>query len=143
MFGQNRHTLRRLFLDAWQKRRQGEPLDALQSIIADTVEQHPEYHALLDSDTSLERDFSAESGESNPFLHLSMHIALHEQLSTDRPAGIRDCHRRLCRQYADPHTAEHAMMECLGEVLWQAQRSQAAPDETAYLHCLQRLLRKS
>ena len=114
-------------------------MDPMQEIVANIVELHPEYHQLLENEEIVDKDFSAETGESNPFLHMSMHIALHEQISTDRPAGIHDCYQQLCILYGGPHDAEHAMMECLGEALWTAQRNQTTPDETTYLECLKKL----
>jgi hypothetical protein len=141
MFGQDRDSLRRFFLDAWRKRQAGEPLEPLQQLIAEVVGQHPEYHALLDDpDGALAAEFTPEGGQSNPFLHMGMHITLAEQLGSDRPAGIRDLYQRIAPPGADRHQAEHRMMECLGLVLWEAQREGRAPDEQAYLACLRRLL---
>ena len=142
MFGTDRGQLRRVFFDSWRKQNQGESLDAMQQAICAIIEQHPEYHALLADEASLDRDFAVEDGDHNPFLHMSMHLALHEQISTDRPAGIRPLYQQLCMQQGDAHTAEHRMMECLGESIWQAQRAQRPPDENAYLDCLKKLLRK-
>jgi len=114
-------------------------MDPMQEVVANIVELHPEYHHLLENEENIERDFSVELGESNPFLHMSMHIALHEQISTDRPKGISDCFQRLCILHGGPHEAEHAMMECLGEALWQAQRNQTMPDEAGYMECLKKI----
>lgn len=118
-------------------------MDPMQEVVANIVELHPEYHHLLEDAEVVARDFSAETGESNPFLHMSMHIALHEQISTDRPQGINDCYQKLCLLKGGPHDAEHAMMECLGEALWNAQRNQSAPDEVTYLNCLKKLAQSS
>lgn len=115
-------------------------MDPMQEVVGNIVELHPEYHQLLENEDSVDQDFSAETGESNPFLHMSMHIALHEQISTNRPKGINDCYQKLCLIKGGPHDAEHAMMECLGESLWQAQRNQTAPDEEKYLACLQKIV---
>jgi hypothetical protein len=105
------------------------------------IEQHPEYHALLERDPeALGRDWTPESGQANPFLHLGLHLAIREQVATDRPPGIAAIHRELTARLADPHEAEHRMLERLGEALWQAQRSARAPDEGAYLESLRRLL---
>lgn len=116
------------------------PMDPMQEVVGNIVELHPEYHQLLENEDSVDQDFSAETGESNPFLHMSMHIALHEQISTDRPKGIYDCYQELCIHKGGAHDAEHAMMECLGEALWQAQRNQTAPDEDKYLACLLKII---
>lgn len=139
MFSNDRNELRRTFYDCWQARTQNQPLDAMQQIIANIVELHPEYHALLENETALDRDYLPEQGETNPFLHMSMHIALHEQISTDRPAGIKLIYQKLSLQYGSAHDAEHAMMECLGEALWLAQRNNTMPDEQAYMACLKNL----
>jgi len=142
MYGDNRIEIRRAFIDAWRKHREGEALSALEQIIADVVEQHPEYHRLLeDPDRALDQDFTPEGGATNPFLHMGMHISLIEQIQTDRPGGITDLYRRITINHGDAHTAEHAMMECLGRVLWEAQRANRPPDDTDYLDCLKRLAR--
>lgn len=133
MFGNDRNQMRRAYADAWQKFQQGQPLQPLEQQIAEVIREHPEYHKLLNK---IESDFFPESGETNPFLHMGMHLAIREQMSTNRPAGIINCFQSLTSKAGDSHDAEHEMMECLGEALWQAQRNGTLPDETAYLACL-------
>jgi hypothetical protein len=136
----SRDQTRQVFLDVWRKLRQKRPLEPMEALIADVIALHPEYHPLLDDpERALGAEYSPDSGQGNPFLHMAMHIALHEQADTDRPTGIRALHRKLCARQGR-HDAEHAMMECLGQALWEAQRSGQMPDETAYLDCLKRLL---
>ena len=139
MFGSNRNELRQVYLSCWQLKKNNLPMDPMQEVVANIVELHPEYHQLLEDQDSVDRDFSAEMGGTNPFLHMSMHIALHEQISTNRPEGINDCYQKLCLLQGGPHDAEHQMMECLGEALWNAQRDQTAPDEAKYLDCLKKI----
>ncbi len=141
MFTQDRRKLRQFFIDVWNKARAGgQALEPMEQMVAAIVRDHPEYHPLLEGgEEVLERDFTPEMGQSNPFLHMAMHIAIHEQVSTDRPAGIRDLYQRIGLKMKNPHEVEHAMMECLGEMLWQAQRSGTPPDEQAYLEKLKRL----
>jgi hypothetical protein len=139
MFGNNRNELRQVYLSCWRLKKNRLPMDPMQEVVANIVELHPEYHHLLEDEENIDRDFSLELGESNPFLHMSMHIALHEQISTNRPPGINDCYQRLCALHGGHHDAEHAMMECLGEALWQAQRNGTMPDETSYLECLRNI----
>lgn len=116
-------------------------MEPLEQVVADIVARHPEYHGVLENEeASLQRDYSPEQGETNPFLHMAMHIAIHEQLSTARPAGITDIYQSLTIQFGDQHAAEHQMMECLGEMIWQAQRDNRLPSEEDYLACLRRLL---
>jgi hypothetical protein len=118
MFGTDRTQMRRVFIEAWRKRLAGEPGDPLEQIIASVIEQHPEYHDFMEKpDKVLEKDFTPEGGQSNPFLHLSMHLGLQEQISTNRPAGISSLNRQLILKCGDAHTAEHEMMECLGQMI--------------------------
>jgi len=138
LFGNDRTALRRFYLEAWRKRRENQPLEPLERQIAEVVNEHPEYHALLESDAALEQDYTPEMGQSNPFLHMGMHIAIREQLGNDRPIGIVTAYRALLLRLGDAHTVEHHMMECLGQALWEAQRAGRAPDEVAYLECLRR-----
>lgn len=140
LFPNDRDSLRRMYAEAWRRRVEGMPVDTLQAQIADVVAAHPEYHDLLEGpEEHLQADWMPEEGLTNPFLHMGMHLALREQLGTDRPAGIREIHTRLVRQLGDRHGAEHAMMECLGVVLWEAQRTGLPPDEDAYLLALKAL----
>jgi hypothetical protein len=138
MFGKNRDQLRRVYLDCWQKQQQGELLAGIELIVAQVIQQHPEYHAILKED-NLDKDFHIADGETNPFLHMGMHITLAEQLGSDRPTGIRALHQSITQKAGDAHEAEHQMMECLGLVLWEAQRANQTPDEQAYLECLRKL----
>ena len=117
-------------------------MQPMENLIAGIIQQHPEYHSLLNSDNQLEKDYTGDDGQTNPFLHMGMHITLAEQLSTDRPAGIRELHQQITCQHGDAHAAEHQMMECLGLVLWEARQQNRRPDETAYLNCLKNLLGK-
>jgi hypothetical protein len=135
---QQRDALRRMYLEAWQRHQEGMPLTPLQAQVADVVALHPEYHALLSPD-ALDRDWKPEQGQTNPFLHMGMHLALREQVSTDRPKGIRDVHVVLTRRHDSAHEAEHRMMEPLGAALWDAQRQGVAPDEQRYLAALRSL----
>lgn len=141
MFGGERDQMRRLFFEAWRKRRAGEAMQPLEQMIAGVAQAHPEYHPLLDDpENGLFRDYSPEAGESNPFLHMAMHISLLEQIATERPPGIGDIHRRLCLRLGETHEAEHRMMECLAKLLWEAQSNGRMPDEQAYIDCMMRLL---
>lgn len=137
LFGNNREDLRRQFVEAWRKAREGKPVTALEDQIASVVAAHPEYHAMLEQgEDAIGREWTPEQGESNPFLHLGMHIAIREQLSTDRPPGIRAAYDALINKLGEPHAAEHEMLECLGATLWEAQRSGQMPNEVAYLRCV-------
>ena len=139
MFGNDRNQLRQHYIDVWTKFNNKQPLEPLEKIIAEVIKQHPEYHKILsNSDNALGKEYLPEMGETNPFLHMGMHIAIHEQLSTDRPAGIRDIYQRLTSKHGDTHTAEHKIMDCLGEMMWQAQHLGVAPDENQYLSCLKK-----
>ena len=138
IFGSDRSELRRMYRDAWSKRRRGEVMTPLESQIATVIEQHPEYQDVVASDP-LDEDYTPERGETNPFLHMGMHLAIREQVATDRPAGIATIFRRMTASLGDPLEAEHRMMDALGETLWEAQRGGMVPDETAYLERLQRL----
>lgn len=140
MFGNDRNQMRRFFTEAWRKARAGEELIPLERMLAGIIQQHPEYQPLLESaEGVLEKDFLPDFGETNPFLHMGMHISLQEQVATDRPPGIRQLYQQVVRQVGDDHEAEHRMMECLGRMLWEAQRENRLPDEQAYLRCLRRL----
>ena len=137
--GQSRDELRRGWVEAWRKGRARALLTPLESALVGIVDEHPEYHDWLErGDVAIAKDFTPEHGAVNPFLHLSMHLALREQVGTNRPTGIAAAHARLGARLG-PHEAEHAMMEALGRALWEAQRAGVAPDERSYLEDIERL----
>ncbi|HUX74918.1 MAG TPA: DUF1841 family protein [Steroidobacteraceae bacterium] len=137
----SREQLRRAYTEAWSKRRAGAPLAPLQSMIADVVEMHPEYQGLVqDAHAALTAGGDAAGARENPFLHMGLHLAVGEQLSIDRPPGVRALHRQLLAACGDPHAALHALMQALGETLWEAERRGAAPDERHYLELARRNL---
>ncbi len=139
--GQSRDALRRGWIDAWRRGRDSAVLTPLESQIVAVVREHPEYHSWLESgERAVAQDFTPEDGTANPFLHMSMHLAVREQAGTDRPAGIAGLHASLAARLGSAHAAEHAMMGALGEALWTAQRQGTAPDEAAYLEALRRLV---
>jgi hypothetical protein len=139
MFTPSRDEVRRFFIDTWAKYRAAQPLSGLETTALNVLLLHPEYHAMIETpEWTLDRDFTPESGELNPFLHLSLHLAIEEQLSIDQPIGIRGRFEALLTRAGSEHDAKHAMLECLGETVWAAQRSGKAPDEAAYLECLDR-----
>jgi hypothetical protein len=136
---QSRDEIRQVYLKVWQKMQNQSLLEPLEAIIADVIKLHPEYHSMLEEgESAKQKDFSPEDGQTNPFLHMGMHITLREQAGGDRPAGILDIYQKLVQQKGI-HETEHAMMECLGQTLWNAQRHDAMPDENAYLACLRQL----
>ncbi len=144
MFNPSRDEARNFLFGAWRKFRAGEPLSALEHAAVEVAGRHPEYHALLDApDRYVDRDYRPEHGETNPFLHLSMHLAIGEQLSIDQPPGIRAAVQALAAALGSAHDAEHEVMDCLGETLWQAQRTASAPDTNVYLDCLRRKVAKA
>lgn len=144
MFNPSRDQVRQFFFDVWAKYRAGQPLAGAEQPALEAVLAHPEYHPLLDHpDRYKERDYLPEQGETNPFLHLSMHLAIAEQLSVDQPPGIRERYERLLSQHGDAMDAQHAVMDCLAEMIWQVQRYHTTFDSAAYLRCLDHALGES
>jgi hypothetical protein len=139
MFAPTAADVRDFFVAARRKREEALPLTPLETIAADWIEAHPEYGAdLADAETARAAVYSAESGRENPFLHLSMHLSITEQVSIDQPAGIRQAFELLARRRGSPHSAQHEVMECLGRMLWDAQRGGKPPDGEAYVDCVRR-----
>jgi hypothetical protein len=137
--GQNREQLRQMYLDAWRKYSAQQPLEPLEAQVAAVIAEHPEYIPLLESGPqALDADYAPEGGRENPFLHMGLHLAIREQVATNRPPGITQIHQSLSKRL-DAHTAEHAMLEVLAETLWESQRSARAPDEQRYLERLRSL----
>jgi hypothetical protein len=138
--GQSREQMRRMYLHAWRKFSDKQPLEPLEAQLAAVIAEHPEYLEWIEAgEAALSAEFTPESGRQNPFLHMGLHLAIREQVATDRPKGIADVHRALSMSLGDAHAAEHTMLEALAETLWDAQRSGRAPDEQAYLEKLRTL----
>jgi Domain of unknown function (DUF1841) len=138
--GQSREQMRRLYLQAWRKFSDKHPLEPLEAQIAAVIAEHPEYLAWIESgDDALTAEFTPESGQQNPFLHMGLHLAIREQVTTDRPQGIGQIHGALASRLGDAHAAEHAMLEPLAETLWESQHNGTLPDERAYLERLKKL----
>ena len=138
MFNPSRDEVRNFFITAWRKRRESEVLTAMETIAADIVGLHPEYHALIEDPDSIGREFTPEDGQINPFLHMSLHLAVEEQLSIDQPPGIRAAFEAACTRRGNRHDAMHDALECLGEMLFDAQRNGTPPNATNYLEALRR-----
>jgi Domain of unknown function (DUF1841) len=137
--GQNRDQMRRMYLEAWRKFSAREPLQPLEAQLAAVIAEHPEYVTWLEAgEGAVGAEFTPEGGQANPFLHMGLHLAVREQVATNRPAGITEVHQRLAARLG-AHEAEHAMLEPLAETLWEAQRQGSMPDEQLYLERLRKL----
>lgn len=139
LFNPSSADVRRFFCAVWTKHESGTPLEPIETVALDWMLEHPEYHAeLRDPEQAVARQYDPSGGKENPFLHLSMHLAIAEQLSIDQPPGIRNLFEQLARARGSLHDAAHEVMECLGETVWAAQRERRAPDGLAYLDCVRR-----
>jgi hypothetical protein len=139
MFNPSQADVRRFFCGAFIKQRDGQPLDALESLAAQWIAEHPEYHAeLADAEAAVARLSQPDATRDNPFLHLSMHLSISEQCSIDQPPGIRQAVELLTARRGDLHTAHHEAMECLGSMLWESQRAGRPPDGQAYIDAVRR-----
>ncbi|WP_395402635.1 DUF1841 family protein [Pseudoduganella sp. UC29_106] len=141
MFTPSSHDVRRFFCEVFRKHHAKEILTPLESMALDWIVQHPEYDdALQDAEAAVARDYSVEGGQANPFLHLSMHLSIAEQVSIDQPRGIRAAYEALSRKLDSSHEAHHVIMECLGEMIWNSQRRGLPPDGEAYVEAVRRRL---
>ena len=144
MFNPSREQVRQFFFDVWTRYRAGQVLAGAEQIALEAILAHPEYHAMLDDPGRyLERDYPPDLGETNPFLHLSMHVSIVEQVSIDQPAGVRARYQQLLTRSGSAIDAQHEVMDCLAEMIWQAQRTHAPYDAEAYLQCLDAKLGKA
>ncbi len=136
----SREDIRQYYCKIYQRLVAGEIfVDPMEKIISKIIKNHPEYHSMLEQTVAaINSDFNPEDGQPNPFLHMGMHIAIQEQLGSNRPQGIKKEHQRLTKKVGE-HEAEHQIMDCLGESLWLAQRNNSMPDEQAYLESIRKL----
>jgi len=139
LFNPSRDEVRQFFFDAWAKFGQQQPLSDLEAIAIQVIQMHAEYQPVLDAPQRyLEQAYFPEMGETNPFLHMSLHLSILEQMGVDQPSGIAHAYAVLLRKYGNPHDAQHDLMDCLAETIWRAQRDNEPPDAKAYLDCMQK-----
>lgn len=139
MFAPSQNDVRRFFCETRRKQRDGLPLTPMEALAADWIAEHPEHHAELeDLEAALAAVYTVEDGRTNPFLHLSMHLTISEQVSIDQPRGIKQAYELLAAKRGSAHDAQHEVMECLGEMVWASQRSGLPPDGERYLECVRR-----
>ncbi len=139
MFTPSQADVRRFFCSVYAKTQAGQPMEAIETLASQWIAEHPEYHAdLADTDAALLRMYDVESGKTNPFLHLSMHLSISEQCSIDQPRGIRQAVELLAAKRQSLHEAHHEAMDCLGQMVWESQRAGRPPDGAAYIDCVQR-----
>ena len=142
LYGNDRGSLRQVFFTTWDKYKLSQPLQGIEPLLIDIILLHPEYHPILDDpDAHLDRDYPPEHGTENPFLHLSLHMTIEEQLTIDNPTGIRQ-HFNTLQQSHDRHDALHILLECLAEAVWKAQRHETADLEKEYLACVTEQVKK-
>lgn len=138
LFNPSRDQVRQFFFDTWVKYRQQQALTGIESIALQVIQMHPEYHAVLDApERYLNQAYFPEMGETNPFLHMSLHLSVIEQVSINQPPGIVQSYQALLRKHGDEQAAQHDLMDCLAETIWQAQRIGQPIDAAAYLSCMQ------
>ena len=142
LYGKDRGSMRQVFFNTWEKYKQSHALQGVEPLLIDIILLHPEYHSILDDpDTFLDRDYPPEQGTENPFLHMSLHMTIEEQLSMDNPTGIRQ-HFNTLQQAHERHDALHILLECLAEAVWKAQRHETSDLESDYLACVAEQVRK-
>jgi len=138
LFNPSRDQVRHFFFDAWAKFKLQKPLSDLEAIALQVMQMHPEYHKVLDTpERYLEQAYFPEMGETNPFLHMSLHLSILEQIAINQPPGIAQAYQALQQKHGDQHDAQHDLMDCLAETIWRAQRDSQLPDAEAYLACMQ------
>ena len=139
MFTPSQADVRQFFCSVYAKNKSGQPLEAIESIASQWIEEHPEHHAdFANAEAALEKMYQVEDGKTNPFLHLSMHLSISEQCSIDQPRGIRQAVELLAAKRDSLHDAHHQVMDCLGQMVWESQRAGRPPDGAAYIDCVQR-----
>lgn len=137
MYSNDRGEMRQYFFQTWQKFQAQQMLTDLEQQIVQVILEHPEYHPIFNQpDKYLNKDYLPEFGETNPYLHLALHLTIRDQVSTDRPIGINQIFQQFCKKFGDNLTAEHEMMECLATIMWQSMQQGGQFDLNNYLESL-------
>ncbi len=139
MFAPSQNDVRKFFCETHRKLAEAAPLTPMEAAAADWITEHPEHHAdLADLPAALAAVYDVDAGRTNPFLHLSMHLSISEQMGIDQPRGIKQAVELLAAKRGSLHAAHHEVMECLGEMVWASQRCGLPPDGEKYLECVRR-----
>ena len=133
MLSQDRKKQREYLANSWQKYTSNKPLEPLEIQLVSIIEIHPEYHDLIGN---IDSEYFPEQGEVNPFLHISLHLALRDQLSINQPKGVKEAHQKLMNHYKDPHVVEHLMMECITKMIYLSQKNNTPINQEVYLNCI-------
>lgn len=137
LFNPSRDQVRQFFFESWAKFKAQQALSALEALALDVMQMHPEYHAVLDApERYREQEYFPEMGETNPFLHMSLHLSILEQIAINQPPGIAEAYQALRQKHDDAMHAQHDLMDCLAETVWRAQRDHQPLDAEAYLSCV-------
>lgn len=138
LFNPSRDEVRAFFFDTWAKFKAQQPLTDLEKLAFSIIHLHPEYHDILsDPERYQQQAYFPEMGETNPFLHMSLHLSILEQISINQPIGISQIYQQLKAKYQNEHDAQHDLLECLAETIWLAQRNQSGLDAEHYLRLMQ------
>lgn len=137
LFNPSRDEVRDFFFNSWAKFKQQQPLTDLEKIAISIIQLHPEYHTILDKPEQYKHQtYFPEQGETNPFLHMSLHLSILEQISINQPTGITPIYERLKAKHQEEHTAQHDVLDCLAETIWLAQQNKTGLDTVHYLELL-------
>jgi hypothetical protein len=134
MFNPSREQARDFFFEVWRKENERLPRTPLEDQAWQIIARHPEYHSILSNPSRYrDKDWTPEQGETNPFLHLSLHLAILEQLGIDQPPGLRAAYTSLINEGLEVHDADHRVIDARAETIWESQRTGIPPDGAAYL----------
>jgi hypothetical protein len=138
LYNPSRDEVREFFFESWRKFSSQLPLSHIEKIAVSVMHMHPEYHAILNAPEQYKHQaYFPEMGETNPFLHMSLHLSILEQISINQPIGIANIYAKLKLKYQEEHLAQHDLLECLAETIWLAQRNQTSLDADHYITLLQ------
>jgi len=144
LFNPSRDEVRDLFFNTWAKFKQTQPLTDLEKIAVSVIQMHPEYQPILEAPEKYkQQEYFPEQGKTNPFLHMSLHLSILEQISINQPTGIATIYAELKIKYQEEHSAQHDVLECLGETIWLAQQNKTGLDAAHYLELLHNKIGKS
>jgi hypothetical protein len=130
--------VRRFFCGVYAQAQTSVPLEPMEMLVSQWIDEHPEHHAeLADVDAALARMHQVNPNKDSAFLHLSMHLSISEQCSIDQPRGIRQAVELLTHKLNSLHDAHHQAMECLGRMVYESQKAGRMPDGEAYIACVQ------
>lgn len=125
----------------WQLALAGAPLTIEQMRLVRVMQEHPEYRSIWDNPEEASAGLE-DLTEPNPFLHVTAHMMVEEQIAGRNPPDVAVVVSRLTRSGDSRHEAIHKVANVLMGEVWDVLAKKREFDREKYVRRLGELLQK-